>query len=84
MAQPKAASNIKTAIEKINNTFKISCPTKGASIVFQFSDSGASMPEWKHWHVYSEPITAKKGQYLHIIASRIGYKQSEEFVIKCE
>ncbi|TDN96640.1 sulfatase [Sunxiuqinia elliptica] len=80
----KQPQTLKPAIEKINNTFKISCPTQGASIVFQFSNSGASKPEWKHWHVYSEPITAKKGQYLHIIASRIGFKQSEEFVIKCE
>lgn len=58
------------------------CFTKGASIAWQITENGKSRPEWKYWQVYDEPVMLKAGQFLHTIAIRIGYKQSDELKIQ--
>jgi len=60
----------------------LTCDSKGASIAWQITENGKSQSEWKHWSVYDGPIALKPGQFLHAVAIRIGYKQSEEVVIR--
>ncbi len=58
---------------------KIDCKDKGASIAYQISYS-ALPPDKKEpndWQLYSEALKIEANQYLHAIAIRIGYADSE-------
>ncbi|MFA8436869.1 MAG: sulfatase-like hydrolase/transferase [Marinifilaceae bacterium] len=63
-------------------TVSLSCSTKGASIAYQVTTNGQSRPDWKYWQVYNGSVELKKGEVLHAVAIRIGYKQSKELKIK--
>lgn len=58
------------------------CSTKGADIVYRFSDSADEITELDHWLVYNKQIQTQKGKYLHIRATRIGFRDSEAAIIK--
>lgn len=76
LEQPQTAM---PEIKVTDNEAMISCSTDGASIAWQITPKGMkSSPEWKNWHVYSEPVRLQKNEVLHAVAIRIGYKQSEE------
>lgn len=53
----------------------VTSSTAGASIAYQINGSGYTE---KHWWLYHEPITLKKGDKLTVIATRIGFKPSEK------
>jgi len=53
----------------------VSSSTEEASIAYQINGSGYTE---KHWWLYHEPITLKKGDKLTVIATRIGFKPSEK------
>lgn len=57
----------------------LSCPEKGASFAYQITGEGVgAKEEWKYWKVYNGPFELRKGETLHAVAIRIGYKQSSE------
>lgn len=65
-----------------NNFTQAKCSTKGADIVYRFSDSADEITELDHWLVYNKQIINQKGKYLHIRATRIGFKDSDAAIIK--
>ncbi|MCT4672672.1 MAG: sulfatase [Prolixibacteraceae bacterium] len=65
-------------VTDVNGLYHIHCNTEGASIAWQVSIDGKSKSDWKYWNLYNKPLRLKKGDYLHTVAIRIGYKQSQE------
>jgi arylsulfatase A-like enzyme len=68
----------KPVIEKRNDSIYISCPTEGASIVYQVTNDTVApdTTEPNNWCLYDEPVKIKEGNHVHAVAIRIGYKQS--------
>lgn len=66
-----------------NNSVRIESKTEGASIVYMVTDE-KNIPTGydADWKLYTNPITAKPGQYILSKAERIGYKTSELSVYK--
>lgn len=61
----------------------ISCPTKGSSINYQFSnDFNKAFNFDDDWQIYSKPIIKTDHKYLYVISERIGYKKSDMIKIK--
>lgn len=74
--QPQTA---KPVIKIKNGICKISCSTKGASIVYQINGKGLNP---KHWMLYKNmPINLKKGDTITVTTNRIGYKNNSDTAI---
>ncbi|GAB4187423.1 MAG: sulfatase-like hydrolase/transferase [Thermoflexibacter sp.] len=66
---------------------KITCATIGASIVYKIENQQAEIRKIDsryigRWQVYTQPLKVKKGDKVFAIATRIGFKQSEEQVLE--
>ncbi|SFF55230.1 sulfatase family protein [Thermoflexibacter ruber] len=66
---------------------KITCATIGASIVYKIENQQAGIQKIDsryigRWQVYTHPLKVKKGDKVFAIATRIGFKQSEEKVLE--
>jgi hypothetical protein len=58
-------------------TVELNCTTKGASIGYIISDKEIKPDLNSGWKHYTKAFKVKKGQYLYVLAQRIGYKESE-------
>jgi N-sulfoglucosamine sulfohydrolase len=69
---------------KINKAgVSISCATEGASILYMIvsRDAGVQKIDSRcvaRWQPYTKPLKVRPGDTVHTVATRIGYKQSEE------
>ncbi len=63
-------------VEKKGKKVYLSCPTEGASIAYIISDNEIHPDLNSGWKHYKEAFKIKKGQYLYVMAQRIGYKES--------
>ncbi len=52
----------------------LSCPTLGASLVYQVNHRGLTAD---HWFLYSEPVPVTDGDTLTAIAHRLGFMESD-------
>ena len=60
-----------------NGDLNIVCATKGASISYKISKSkDENFGLNSKWNLYTKPISIQKGEYVYIIANRIGFKDS--------
>jgi N-sulfoglucosamine sulfohydrolase len=64
-------------IEFKNGKITMSCSTEGASIAYLLSDRKISPDLNSGWLLYSNPISKPQNQHLYVLATRIGYKDSE-------
>ncbi|AJR03732.1 sulfatase family protein [Siansivirga zeaxanthinifaciens] len=56
----------------------LSTKTKGASIAYILSDTPLKSIDFDSgWQVYNDPVLVQKGQYLYLMAQRIGFRESE-------
>ncbi len=70
-------------VKKTENGILLSCNTNGASIAYLISDNANEKYSYdSQWKLYSEPIDISKGNYLYVIAERIGFKESEITIYK--
>lgn len=70
-----------------NNKVEIKCATEGASIVYRIEPEQASVQKIdsryvSRWQVYTQPLKVNKGDKVFAIATRIGFKQSEEQILE--
>jgi arylsulfatase A-like enzyme len=72
--QPQTA---KPEINVHKKTVSLSCVTQGASIGYIISDKEIKPDLNSGWRHYTKAFKIKKGQYLYVLAQRIGYKESE-------
>ena len=68
-------------IEERGELIKLTCDTKGASIVYQINHSGYNK---NHWYLYHEPIDMNEGDTLSVIAHRIGFGESDTLEWICK
>ncbi len=66
--QPKTADPVLTTND---NKITISCENEGASIGFQWLDSGEEPGE--SWKIYTVPIESIEGKEIVVVSHRIGY-----------
>lgn len=60
-----------------NGELSISCSTKGASISYKISKSkDEKFGLNSKWSLYVKPVSIQKGEFVYIIANRIGFKDS--------
>lgn len=83
--QQPTTQNPKIIIKK--NKVAIKCDTEGASMVYKIESVQASMQKIDsryvaRWQVYTKPFKVEKGNKVFAIATRIGFKQSEEQVLE--
>lgn len=77
-------SEIQVPIMKVNKIkVSISCATEGASILYKIEskDAGIQKIDSRYvaqWQLYTKPFNIKEGDTVYTIATRIGFKQSEE------
>jgi len=66
-------------VSKEGNKISLKCPTAGASLVYRFSDTKIRPDdsEPNEWKLYSKPISIPDDNFLYVVASRIGYLNSE-------
>jgi len=69
-------------IKKEAGSFYAEVSTKGADIVYRYSESNKITKKLDHWHIYNGSIEKKKGMFLHVRATRIGYLDSDILVVK--
>lgn len=67
-------------IKVVNKKISLNCKTKGASIAFIISDKRFEPDLDSGWQLYHSPFSIKKGQFLYVLANRIGYKDSKVLV----
>jgi arylsulfatase A-like enzyme len=72
--QPKTR---KPEIHIENGELLLNCPTHGASIAYLLSERRLSPDLNSGWQLYHSPIRQQQGKYLYVMATRIGYKDSE-------
>jgi arylsulfatase A-like enzyme len=65
------------------NKLEIRCATEGASIVYRIEPEQADIQKIDsryvgRWQVYTQPLKVNKGDKIFTIATRIGFKQSDE------
>jgi N-sulfoglucosamine sulfohydrolase len=82
--QPEAKAPL---IRLSKNKVSITCETAGATILYKIEDKNAGIQKIDsryvaHWQVYTKPFVVKKGDKIYAVASRIGYKKSEEKVVE--
>ncbi len=76
LVQPKTQAPV---IQFKKGKAVVSCSEKGASIAYQITGEGQeAKDDLKYWKVYDNPVEVQKGEELHVVAIRIGYKQSDE------
>ena len=77
--QPKtSAAKISVKAGKI----RVSCATPGASIGYILSDKEFKPDLDSGWQLYHLPLATDSAKYLHLIATRIGYADSEIEIVK--
>ena len=60
-----------------NGLATLSSKTKGASIAYIISNELLEELDFNSsWNLYTNPVKLKKGDFIHTIAQRIGYKES--------
>jgi len=72
----------KPTISRNGNLLKASCPTEGASIAYVISDEKISPDFDSGWQLYSNPIKLTKGKKIYFQAHRIGFKESQIFMLE--
>lgn len=77
--QPKtSAAKISVKAGKI----RVSCATPGASIGYILSDKEFKPDLDSGWQLYHLPLATDSAKYLYLIATRIGYADSEIEIVK--
>ena len=60
-----------------NEEISLSCPTKGSSIAYILSDTIIQPDLDSGWQLYFHPIRPGRSKYLYVVATRIGFEDSE-------
>jgi len=68
--QPQTAAPV---ISADHGKVSLTCPTDGASLVYQMNHRGLNE---RHWHLYTGPFRAVPGDTVTVLAHRIGYLES--------
>ena len=68
------------ALSNADSLIRLSCPTKGATILYQSGEAANN----DDWQIYTEPVSTKSHKTLSLMAVRYGYKDSEVVTLKIE
>jgi len=66
----------------VSKKYQLECATQGSDIVYRIDSSPNKTKELDYWKLYSKPIKKQEGDYLHFRATRIGYIDSKEVIVK--
>lgn len=73
--QPKTANPI---LNLKNDLLTVSCDTKSSSISYKIAKSKEEKFDLNsNWSLYTKPVQVPKGQFIYLMANRIGFKDSD-------